>query len=72
MTEKWRRCPSCRKAGPESAMRAYKWYGSRRWGRRLPSGFRCPACGHRGDGYAFRYAEKEVKPQEGRGEGNAV
>lgn len=56
--EKWRRCPQCRKAGTESSLQTFKWYGSRRNGRRLPSGFRCPACGCRGSGYEFRYAER--------------
>jgi hypothetical protein len=46
MAEGWRCCPRCRRARPERELQAYQRYGSRRYGRVLPSGFRCPGCGY--------------------------
>jgi hypothetical protein len=60
MADRWRRCPRCRRARPEREMRTYRRYGSRRYGRVLPSGFRCPGCGHWGDGWEFRFAKAET------------
>jgi hypothetical protein len=65
-TTRWRRCPRCGKAGPEDRLRDYKWYGGRRNRRLYPHGFRCPSCGHQGDGFAFRYAKRPGAPTPGQ------
>ena len=63
MGNKWRRCPRCKGARPEREMRTYRRYGGRRFGEVLPSGFRCPSCGHQGDGWEFRFAKPETRAQ---------
>jgi hypothetical protein len=69
MADWWRRCPNCKKARPERELQAYKRYGSCRWGTVLLSGFRCPDCGHLGDGWDFRFAKAETgarrRPDDG-------
>jgi hypothetical protein len=64
MADKWRRRrPRCRRARPERELRPFRRYGSRRFGEVLPSGFRCRSCGHRGDGWEFRFASPETGAQ---------